>query len=57
MKHVLSTHLFVNHRLTSALLGKIPGLHPLCGNLLRASIWIIAIAQIAELRHWFRDSD
>ena len=59
MKHVLSTHLFVNHRLTSALLGKIQ----------QAGITAVEIfcarqhldyrdkAQITELGHWFRDSD
>jgi sugar phosphate isomerase/epimerase len=59
MDHVLSTHLFVNHRLTSALLGRIQ----------QAGIGAVEIfcarqhldyrdkAQVAELGHWFRDSD
>jgi len=59
MNHVLSTHLFVNHRLTSALLGRIQ----------QAGIYAVEIfcarqhldyrdkAQIAELGHWFRDSE
>jgi len=58
MDHVLSTHLFVNHRLTTALLGRIE----------QAGIFAVEIfcarqhldyrdkAQIGELGHWFRDS-
>ena len=58
MQHVLSTHLFVNHRLTVAQLDKVQ----------RAGIDAVEIfcarqhldyrdgAQIAELGHWFRDS-
>jgi len=58
MRHVLSTHLFVNQRLTVALLDRI----------LRAGIQEIELfcarqhfdyrnsAQIDELRHWLRDS-
>jgi len=58
MKRALSTHLFVNHRLTVALLNKI----------LQAGIPAVEIfgarqhldyrdkAQINELGHWFRDS-
>lgn len=59
MDHVLSTHLFVNHRLTSALLTKIQ----------QAGIGAVEIfcarqhldyrdkPQITELGHWFRDSE
>jgi sugar phosphate isomerase/epimerase len=59
MNHALSTHLFVNHRLTSALLTKIQ----------QAGIGLVEIfcarqhldyynkAQITELGHWFRDSE
>ena len=59
MDHALSTHLFVNHRLTTALLTKIQ----------QAGIGAVEIfcarqhldyhnkAQISELGHWFRDSD
>ena len=58
MNHVLSTHLFVNHRLTTALLNRIE----------QAGIMAVEIfcarqhldyrdkAQIGELGHWFRDS-
>src|SRR5689334_23682793 len=57
--HALSTHLFVNHRLTTALLTRIQ----------QAGIGAVEIfcarqhldyqnkAQVAELGHWFRDSD
>ena len=60
MKHVLSTHLFVNHRLTAVMAR--PDLStpasPPWRSSAPASIWIIAIkAQIAELGHWFRDSE
>src|SRR5260370_23625752 len=59
MKHVLSTHLFVNNRLTSALLGKIqhagiPAVEIFCA---RQHLDYRDKAQIAELGHWFRDSD
>jgi len=59
MKHVLSTHLFVNHRLTTALLGKvqqagIPEVEIYCA---RQHLDYRDKAQIAELSHWFRDSD
>jgi len=59
MDQALSTHLFINHRLTTALLDKIR----------RSGITAIEIfcarqhldyrnrAQINELRHWFADSD
>ena len=59
MNHVLSTHLFVNHRLTSSLLGKIqqagvPAVEVFCA---RQHLDYRDKAQIAELGHWFRDSD
>src|ERR1017187_8250390 len=59
MIHVLSTHLFVNHRLTSALLGRIqqagiPAVEIFCG---RQHLDYRDKAQIAELGHWFRDSN
>ena len=59
MIHVLSTHLFVNNRLTSALLGRIqqagiPAVEIFCG---RQHLDYRDKAQIAELGHWFRDSD
>src|ERR1035438_10416994 len=59
MNHVLSTHLFVNHRLTSALLGKIqqagiPAVEIFCA---RQHMDYRDKAQIAELGHWFRDSE
>src|SRR5688572_26865828 len=58
MNHALSTHLFVNHRLTLAMLSKIE----------QAGISAVEIfgarqhldyrnkAQVAELGHWFRDA-
>ena len=59
MNHVLSTHLFVNHRLTSALLTKIQGLgipavEIFCA---RQHLDYRNKAQITELGHWFRDSE
>ncbi len=59
MKHVLSTHLFVNHRLTTALLSKIeqagiPAVEIFCA---RQHLDYYNKAQIAELGHWFRDSE
>jgi sugar phosphate isomerase/epimerase len=58
MNHYLSTHLFVNHRLTTALLGKIqqtgiPAVEIFCA---RQHLDYYNKAQIAELGHWFRDS-
>jgi sugar phosphate isomerase/epimerase len=58
MNHVLSTHLFVNHRLTSALLTRIqqvgiPAVEIFCA---RQHLDYRDKAQIAELGHWFRDS-
>jgi sugar phosphate isomerase/epimerase len=58
MNHALSTHLFVNHRLTTALLGRIqdagvPAVEIFCA---RQHLDYRDHAQIAELGHWFRDS-
>jgi len=59
MDHALSTHLFVNHRLTSALLTRIqqagiPLVEIFCA---RQHLDYRDKAQITELGHWFRDSD
>ena len=59
MNHVLSTHLFVNSRLTTALLGRIqqagiPAVEIFCA---RQHLDYRDKAQIKELGHWFRDSD
>jgi len=59
MNHVLSTHLFVAHRLTGALLGRIehagiPEVEVFCA---RQHLDYRDKAQIAELGHWFRDSE
>jgi sugar phosphate isomerase/epimerase len=59
MNHALSTHLFVNHRLTVALLSRIqnagiPAVEIFCA---RQHLDYHNKEQIAELGHWFRDSD
>jgi sugar phosphate isomerase/epimerase len=59
MKHALSTHLFVNHRLTVALLNRImqagiPAVEIFCA---RQHLDYTNKAQIAELGHWFRESE
>ncbi len=59
MHHVLSTHLFVQHRLTVAQLDKIqragiPAVEIFCA---RQHLDYRDRAQIAELGHWFRDAD
>jgi sugar phosphate isomerase/epimerase len=59
MNHALSTHLFVNHRLTTALLSRIeqagiPAVEIFCA---RQHLNYHSKAQVAELGHWFRDSD
>jgi sugar phosphate isomerase/epimerase len=59
MNHYLSTHLFVNHRLTVAMLSKIqdagiPAVEIFCA---RQHLDYHNKAQIAELGHWFRDSE
>jgi hypothetical protein len=59
MNHYLSTHLYVNHRLTTALLSKIqntgiPAVEIFCA---RQHLDYHNKAQVAELGHWFRDSE
>jgi sugar phosphate isomerase/epimerase len=59
MNHALSTHLFVNHRLTVALLNRIeqagiPAVEFFCA---RQHLDYRNKEQIAELGHWFRDSE
>jgi sugar phosphate isomerase/epimerase len=59
MNHAISTHLFVNHRLTTALLGRIqeagiPAVEIFCA---RQHLDYRDKAQIGELGHWFRDSE
>lgn len=59
MRHVLSTHLFVQHRLTVAQLDKIqhagiPAVEIFCA---RKHLDYRDRAQIAELGHWFRESE
>src|SRR5579885_536391 len=59
MDHVLSTHLFVNHRLTGAMLARIqqtgvPAVEIFCA---RQHLDYRNKAQVAELGHWFRDSE
>lgn len=59
MKHLLSTHLFVNHRLTGAMLSRIqncgiPAVEVFCA---RQHLDYHNKAQVAELGHWFRDSE
>jgi sugar phosphate isomerase/epimerase len=59
MEHVLSTHVFVNHRLTVAWLNRIqqvgiPAVEIFCA---RQHLDYRDKAQITELGHWFRDSE
>ena len=59
MKHVLSTHLFVNHRLTqsgsiSIWDAGIPAVEIFCA---RQHLDYRDNGQITELGHWFRDSE
>jgi sugar phosphate isomerase/epimerase len=59
MKHVLSTHLFVNHRLTAVWLDRIwdagvPSVEIFCAK--QHLDWHNR-AQFIELGHWFRDSE
>src|SRR5581483_11408993 len=59
MNHFLSTHLFVNHRLTGAMLSRIeqagiPAVEIFCA---RQHLDYHNKAQVAELGHWFRDSE
>jgi len=59
MQHVLSTHLFVNHRLTVAQLDKIQhaGISAVEIFCARQHLDYHDRAQIAELGHWFRDAE
>jgi len=59
MQHMLSTHLFVNHRLTAALLDRIwhagiPAVEIFCA---RQHLDYRDKAQVTELGHWFRDGE
>src|SRR6185295_6465982 len=59
MQHFLSTHLFVNHRLTVAMLNRImqagiPAVEIFCA---RQHLDYRDKGQIRELGHWFRDAD
>ena len=58
MQHVLSTHLFVNHRLTISQLDKVQraGIDAVEIFCARQHLDYRNAAQIAELGHWFRDS-
>ena len=58
MQHVLSTHLFVNHRLTVAQLDKVQhaGIEAVEIFCARQHLDYRNSAQITELAHWFRDS-
>jgi sugar phosphate isomerase/epimerase len=58
MQHVLSTHLFVNHRLTVAQLDKVQhaGIDAVEIFCARQHLDYRDGAQITELGHWFRDS-
>ena len=59
MNHVLSTHLFVNHRLTVAMLNRVQqsGLSAVEIFCARQHLDYRDKAQINELGHWFRDAD
>jgi sugar phosphate isomerase/epimerase len=59
MNHYVSTHLFVNHRLTTALLSRLQqaGFQAVEIFCARQHLDYQDKAQIAELGHWFRDSD
>jgi sugar phosphate isomerase/epimerase len=59
MEHALSTHLFANHRLTTALLEKIwdAGIAAVEIFCARQHLDHTNGAQLVELRHWFRDSE
>jgi len=58
MNHVLSTHLFVNHRLTTSMLSRIQraGIQAVEVFCARQHLDYTNKAQVAELGHWFRDS-
>ena len=58
MRHVLSTHLFINHRITTVWLERIraigvPAIEMFCA---KQHLDYTNRAQIDELAHWFRDS-
>jgi len=59
MNHVLSTHLFVNHRLSGAMLAKIQqtGVSAVEIFCARQHLDYRNKAQVTELGHWFRDSE
>ena len=59
MRHVVSTHVFVQHRLTVALLDRIArsGIREIEIFCARQHIDYRNRAQIEELAHWFRDSE
>jgi sugar phosphate isomerase/epimerase len=59
MRHALSTHLFVNHRLTVALLDRVlhAGIHEVEIFCARQHLDYRNKAQVEELGHWFRDAD
>ena len=59
MNHVLSTHLFVNHRLTTTMLSKIQqaGIAAVEIFCARQHLDYTNTSQVTELGHWFRDSE
>jgi len=59
MEHALSTHLFANHRLTTALLDRIWGVGIAAVEIFcaRQHLDYTNRAQLTELRAWFRDSE
>lgn len=59
MRHVLSTHVFVNHRLTVALLDRIAkaGIGEIEIFCARQHLDYRNRTQVEELAHWFRDSE
>jgi sugar phosphate isomerase/epimerase len=59
MRHAVSTHLFVNHHLTVALLDRLvkAGFHEVEIFCARQHLDYRNRAQVEELAHWFRDSE
>jgi sugar phosphate isomerase/epimerase len=59
MNHAISTHLFVNHRLTTAGLERIQnaGIHTVEIFCAKQHLDYNNRAQVTELKHWFRDSE
>ena len=59
MKHILSTHLFVNHRLSGSMLSRIQqaGISAVEIFCARQHLDYHNKAQVAEIGHWFRDSE